>query len=225
MNNIKNNNNNKKNKNKNQDSDYSFFFTSSSSSSSSSLSFQNNNNQNNYYYTSKNYQQKTKLNLLQQQQYEMNNFQKLEFMVKSLEKGILNHSLYSPQLYQFFKQIRNKRSIYVLKAEDLFDNTATTMKDITQFLQLDAINWSKIVKKKYNMGYETGNETSIGIKAEDNQITIHHINKHTKFILQQFFEPYNKQVGKFMSDLKWKKEGKSPWEYKDDDFDQQDDSW
>ena len=130
-------------------------------------------------------------------------------------RGLLSHSLYIPQIYNLKFYIADDH-LLILKSEDMFVDGLQVMNMIIKFLGLNDFDYSDIVKRKFNVGYafqDKGNQKAAGFRNEKAKMSTHHISNHTQRLCEQLFEPYNRQLGQFMSNPKWNRNNKSPWEY------------
>jgi len=64
---------------------------------------------------------------------------------------LITRGLYFVQLSSYLEKFPPDQ-ILVLKSEDFFQNTSQIMQQVTDFLEIKAINWHRIVKKRHNFG-------------------------------------------------------------------------
>lgn len=132
------------------------------------------------------------------------------FVKMTLSLQAVAHSLFILQLENWLKYF-SPEQILIVKSEDLYTNPTSVMNRVTTHLHLPAIDWTEIVKDKYNVGLREsqrrsnrGKEAGIIREAGGGQ-SRHHMTERIRDDLEEFFEPYNTRLGEYMG-----LEG-SPW--------------
>jgi hypothetical protein len=77
------------------------------------------------------------------------------FAASCVRRSVLWHSLYAPQLAMWELYFPD---LLVIKAEDLYTSSEAVMETVEAYLNLRHIDWSDIVRSKYNVGFDKDKE-------------------------------------------------------------------
>ena len=116
----------------------------------------------------------------------------------------ISHSLYILQIRNWLK-IFPREQLLIILSEDFYSDTSSAMNRVTRHLHIPSIDWTNLVQDKYNVGI---NDKRTGfVKEKGGIIPIHVIDPHIRKMLEEFFDPFNKELGKFLG------LDDSPWPY------------
>ena len=103
---------------------------------------------------------------------------------------MIRNGLYVLQILPFLQEFRTEQLLFI-RSEDFYDNTTTTMDDVTQFLGLDSIDWDDIVGNTFNIlpnSSPGANLLSMGISPNSHYPPM---DISTRKLLNEFYSPFN----------------------------------
>lgn len=119
---------------------------------------------------------------------------------KCLAQWMIRNSIYYYQLLPWIHEF-DKHQILFIKSEDFFENTATVMGTVTEFLGLESIKWDDFVTSAFNIVLDT-TDTSNSLRIDPQKISYPEICSETRGILADYFAPFNNKLEETIS-INW----------------------
>eukprot|EP00002_Diphylleia_rotans_P024647 TRINITY_DN4874_c0_g1_i3.p1 TRINITY_DN4874_c0_g1~~TRINITY_DN4874_c0_g1_i3.p1 ORF type:complete len:630 (-),score=109.01 TRINITY_DN4874_c0_g1_i3:525-2414(-) len=133
--------------------------------------------------------------------------------VSLVERTLLSHSLYLPQLEHWMTNYPDKPYLVVV-AEDMYKDASGVMNKVTQFVDLPPISWDEITKIKYNVGIVTEGQNhtvvtrrtnGLGLIPGDEDIHLECPKLPVEVVneFREFFNPFNLKLEELLKRKLW----------------------